>query len=87
MVTEHFDVLDCAGRKTGRTIPRDDAHRTGVWHGAFHGLIVYERNNRKHALFQKRSANKKIAPGKFDVSVGGHYASGEDAKTAGPREI
>jgi 8-oxo-dGTP pyrophosphatase MutT (NUDIX family) len=30
---------------------------------------------------------KKIAPGKFDVSVGGHYASGEDPKTAGPREI
>jgi isopentenyldiphosphate isomerase len=30
---------------------------------------------------------KKIAPGKFDVSVGGHYSVGEDATTAGPREI
>jgi len=39
------------------------------------------------ALFQKRSARKKIAPGRFDVSVGGHYASGEDAATTGPREI
>jgi 8-oxo-dGTP pyrophosphatase MutT (NUDIX family) len=38
-------------------------------------------------LFQKRSREKKIAAGQFDVSVGGHYASGEDAKTAGPREI
>ena len=38
-------------------------------------------------LFQKRSAAKLIAPGKFDVSVGGHYAAGEDAAIAGPREI
>ncbi len=84
---EIFDVLDCTGGKTGKTISREEAHRTGVWHGAFHCLIVYERDKRGYALFQKRSAKKKIAPGKFDVSVGGHYASGEDAKTAGPREI
>ncbi len=25
---EYFDVLDCAGRKTGETISRDEAHRT-----------------------------------------------------------
>ncbi len=46
-----------------------------------------ERGGRKYALFQKRSAVKKIAPRRFDVSVGGHYASGEDARDAGPREI
>lgn len=84
---EHFDVLDCAGRKTGATIARNEAHRTGVWHGAFHCLIVYERDGRGCALFQKRSANKAIAPGRFDVSAGGHYAAGEDAAVAGPREI
>jgi len=84
---EKFDVLDCRGRKTGETISRDEAHRTGAWHGAFHCLIVYEREGRGHALFQKRSAQKKIAPGKFDVSVGGHYGAGENAALAGPREI
>jgi len=84
---EYFDILDCSGRKTGDVIERDEAHRTGAWHGAFHGLILYERDGRGCALFQKRSMNKKIAPGKFDVSVGGHYAVGEDARTAGPREI
>ncbi len=83
---ECFDVLDCRGAKTGETLARDEAHRTGAWHGAFHCLIIYEREGRGHALFQKRSAQKKIAPGKFDVSVGGHYASGEGAETAGPRE-
>ena len=84
---ERFDVLDCAGRKTDETISRDEAHRTGVWHGAFHCLIVYEREGRGSVLFQKRSAQKMIAPDRFDVSVGGHYAAGEDAKVAGPREI
>ena len=84
---ETFDVLNCRGGKTGETISRDEAHRTGAWHGAFHCLVIYERDGRGHALFQKRSTLKKIAPGKFDVSVGGHYAAGENAATAGPREI
>jgi isopentenyldiphosphate isomerase len=85
--TEILDELDCMGKRTGKVIARDDAHQNGIWHGAFHCLIVYERDNRGFALFQKRSAQKKIAPGKFDVSVGGHYAHSEDARTAGPREI
>jgi isopentenyldiphosphate isomerase len=86
-LTEKFDILDCTGRKTGEVIARDEAHRTGVWHGAFHCLIISSRDGRGRALFQKRAAQKKIAPNKFDVSVGGHYAAGEDAKIAGPREI
>ena len=84
---ETFDVLDCTGRKTGAVISRDDAHRTGIWHGAFHCLVLYEREGGRYVLFQKRSTEKKIAPGRFDVSVGGHYSAGEDAVIAGPREI
>lgn len=87
MATEQFDVLDRTGRKTGALIGRDDAHAAGVWHGAFHCLMIYGREGRGYALFQKRSGEKKIAAGKFDVSVGGHYAAGEDARSAGPREI
>jgi isopentenyldiphosphate isomerase len=86
-LTETFDILDCLGAKTGEIIARDEAHRSGAWHGAFHCLIIYERDGRWYALFQKRAAQKKIAPDKFDVSVGGHYSSGEDAEIAGPREI
>jgi isopentenyldiphosphate isomerase len=48
--------------------------------------MIYRRAGRGYALFQKRSDQKVIAAGKFDVSVGGHYASGEDARSAGPRE-
>ncbi len=87
MTMEILDVLDCTGRKTGSTVPRDEAHRSGAWHGAFHCLIIYEREGGNYALFQLRSAQKLIAPGKFDVSVGGHYAAGEGVAVAGPREI
>jgi isopentenyldiphosphate isomerase len=87
MTEEQFDVLDCAGSRTGAVIGREEAHASGTWHGAFHCLIIYRRQGREFALFQKRSMAKRIAPGKFDVSVGGHYASGEDAGIAGPREI
>lgn len=85
--TEEFDVLDCNGRKTGERIARDEAHRTGAWHGAVHCFIVYEREGKGYALFQRRSPEKKIAPERFDVSVGGHYTAGEGPETAGPREI
>lgn len=87
IATERFDILDCRGKKTGETIAREEAHRMGVWHGAFHGLIIYEREGRGKALFQKRAETKKIAPGCFDVSVGGHYTAGEEVAAAGPREI
>ncbi len=87
MSAEMLDLLDCAGRKTGDLIERDEAHRTGAWHGAFHCLIIYERGGSVYALFQKRSMQKKIAAGKYDISAGGHYSAGEDAETAGPREI
>ena len=86
-VTELFDVLDGTGRRTGEVIGRDEAHANGVWHGSFHCLMIYPREGRPAALFQLRSATKQIAPGLFDVTVGGHYVSGEDARAAGPREI
>jgi isopentenyldiphosphate isomerase len=84
---EYFDVLDCSGRKTGEQIGRDAAHAGGVWHGAFHCCIIYPRNGAGCALFQLRSRSKRIAPERFDVSVGGHYAAGEGPRTAGPREV
>ena len=86
-VDEEFDALDCAGNRTGRRIRRAEAHAAGIWHGAFHCLIVYRRDGREYGLFQRRDRTKLIAPGKYDVSVGGHYAAGEAAENAGPREL
>lgn len=82
-----FDLLDCSGRPTGSRISRDEAHRTGAWHGAFHCLMIYKEDGNMRALFQLRSRDKRIAPSRFDVTVGGHYESGESAPIAAPREI
>ncbi len=87
MSEERFDELDCAGRRTGRVITRETAHATGAWHGAFHCLLLYPRQGRATVLLQQRSVTKRIAPGSFDVSAGGHYEAGEDADSAGPREL
>lgn len=87
MLEERFDVLDCTGAMTGAQIGRDEAHATGTWHGAFHCFLFFRKADRVVALFQLRSGTKKIAPGLFDVTVGGHYAAGETAAVAGPREI
>ena len=84
---ELFDVLDCTGMLTGAVIGRAEAHATGTWHGAFHCLLFFRREDGVVALFQQRAREKKIAPGYFDVTVGGHYTAGESAVAAGPREI
>lgn len=84
---ETFDMLDCSGQRTGERISRDEAHRTGAWHGAFHALLVYGQEGGGRVLFQKRSSEKLIAPARFDVSAGGHYSAGEGPREAGPREL
>lgn len=86
-MSDVFDLLDCSGRPTGSRISRDEAHRTGAWHGAFHCLMIYKEDGNMRALFQLRSRDKRIAPSRFDVTVGGHYETGESARIAGPREI
>lgn len=68
-------------------MPRDEVHHVGAWHAALHCLIVFQRDGAGCVLFQRRAEEKLIAPGRFDVSVGGHYAAGESAEIAAPREI
>ena len=75
---ELFDVLDAAGRPTGRVKRRADVHRDGDWHRAFHCWVLDEsEGGRPHLLFQRRGAHKDTWPSKLDVTVGGHYAHGE----------
>jgi len=73
-----FDVLNAAGRPTGRVKRRADVHRDGDWHRAFHGWVLDEsEDGGAHLLFQRRGAHKDTWPSKLDVTVGGHYAHGE----------
>ena len=83
---EMIDVLDeYTGEKTGEVISKNEAHRTGIWHGSIHVLIV--NNDKTKTLLQKRCAEKKLYPNTWDIAVGGHISSGEDDITSAKREL
>jgi len=72
--TELLDLLDDQGKPTGETKARSDVHRDGDWHRAFHLWVMHPDG---YVLLQRRSKTKDLAPGKVDVSVGGHLRAGE----------
>lgn len=71
---ELLDVLDEHGTPTGERKERSLVHADGDWHRSLHLWIINADNQ---VLFQRRSADKVIEPGKIDVSVGGHFGAGE----------
>ena len=83
---EMIDVLDVfTGEKTGEVISKNEAHRTGIWHGSIHVLIV--NNDKSKTLLQKRCSEKKLYPNAWDIAVGGHISAGEDDITSAKREL
>ena len=71
---EYIDVLDENGRSTGERELRSQAHRGGSWHRVFHLWVAREDGT---VLLQRRARLKEVAPGKVDVTVGGHLLAGE----------
>ena len=48
---EMIDVLDeFTGEKTGEVLSKNEAHKTGIWHGSIHVLII---NNDKIRCIKK----------------------------------
>ena len=80
---EKFDVLNELGEFTGKVATRDECHTNGLWHRAVYAFIVDRDFN---VLLQKRSANKKLWPNKWDVTIGGHVNAGEFGRQALIRE-
>lgn len=83
---EIIDILDeKTGETTGQTISKKEAHRTGVWHGAVHIIIVDKEHNK--TLLQKRCAQKQLYPNTWDIAVGGHISAGESDFISAQREL
>ena len=80
---EKFDVLNELGEFTGEIATREECHKKGLWHRAVYAFII---DNEGNILLQKRSANKKLWPNLWDVTVGGHVDSGEFGRQAIIRE-
>ena len=81
---EKFDVLNDLGEFIGEIATREECHQRGLWHRAVYAFIMDKKGN---ILLQKRSANKKMWPNMWDVSVGGSVVSGESSREAAEREV
>ena len=59
-------------------------HRKGLWHRTVH---IWIQNSSKELLLQKRSLNKEVYPGYWDVSCAGHLSAGDNSICAAVREL
>lgn len=77
---EIIDIYDEHMNLIG-TAPREQAHREGLWHKAFHCWIVKRASDGHHrVLLQLRSKKKADYPNTLDISAAGHLSAGETAK-------
>ncbi len=81
---EWFPVVDPDGKVIG-SAPRSLCHdgKSKLLHPVVHLHLI---NRRGEIFLQKRSPEKDIQPGKWDTSVGGHIAPGENIENALKRE-
>ncbi len=81
---EILEVVDEQGRICGAA-PRDRVHGDNTLiHRVVHMLLT---DGSGKILLQKRSGNKKVAPGSWDTSVGGHVDFAESIESALYREM
>lgn len=81
---EVFDLVDEQGRVIG-SAARSACHgNPALIHRAAH-VVVMDGCGRIY--LQKRSLAKDIQPGRWDTSVGGHLAPGEDFAAGAQREM
>jgi len=84
MDDEILEIVDKDGKVIGRA-SRAELHRNpGLLHRVVH-VLVFDPSGR--LLLQRRSMTKDTAPGKWDTSVGGHVAAGEETMAAAGREM
>ena len=85
MNEELLDIYDVSGRHIGAA-PRSECHgHPELLHHTAHVFVFHPVTGA--LLLQKRSMNKRIQPGKWDTSVGGHLALGEDYEQGARREL
>jgi isopentenyl-diphosphate delta-isomerase type 1 len=81
---ELLDLVDGQNRVIG-VVRRGDCHGDPTRrHRAVHVFVV---NARGDMLLQKRARTKRIQPGRWDTSVGGHVCHGETYEQAAVKEI
>jgi isopentenyldiphosphate isomerase len=81
---ELLDLVNESNEVVG-VVRRGDCHgNPALGHRAVH---VFVRNGRGEYFLQKRSTRKRIQPGRWDTSVGGHVLAGETYESAAATEL
>ena len=81
---EIFEVVDESGKVIGHATRTECHTNRNLIHRSVH---VHVFNSRRELFLQKRSVTKKIQPGRWDTSVGGHVDPGETPEQAAHREM
>lgn len=84
---ELLAVMNEDGRPTGDGVSREDAHKTGVLHGASHIYICKRVDGDLFFLLQRRSGGKDSFPGCLDISSAGHIEKGSDFLETATKEL
>ena len=79
-----LEIVNEQGITTGLGRRSEIHGNPSLLHKVIHVLVF---NGAGELLLQKRSMSKDVAPGKWDTSVGGHVAPGEDLRAAALREM
>jgi isopentenyldiphosphate isomerase len=83
-MSEQLEILNDYGIPiVGGVVSRDEAHSKELLHRIALVAII---NSDNKILIQHRAANKKLFPGKWDISIAAHVLAGEDAVATAMRE-
>ncbi len=81
---EIIDLVDDRNQVIGSVVRKDCHGNPALQHRAVHVFVV---NSAGQYCLQKRSPAKRIQPGKWDTSVGGHIPAGESYEQGALREL
>ena len=81
---EIVEILTEDGKETYKRINKTIAHKEGICHG-ISAIALIDKDGK--LLIQKRSANKKNEPNKWDLSSAGHIDIDETPEQAAVREL
>ena len=81
MMTAYDDNMNDIGKYA-----RSFIHYHGMWHKVVQCWIISADEDGVRVYLQRRSFEKKSHPGRYDITVGGHVAAGEEPLAAVLRE-
>jgi len=84
MVDELIDIFDENNNSLNLQKMKSEAHKNGLWHRSAH---VWIYNSKGEILLQLRAKDKKLYPGKWDISASGHVRANEEPIISALREI